>query len=110
MCEYGNGKKDLDRSLELAEKARSLKPDNPSVLDTLGWVNYRKGNMQQAVEWLKKAHDRSAGNPVINYHLGMAYSQIGNQEQAKQYLQTALVSKMAFPGRVEAERTIAAIR
>jgi lipopolysaccharide biosynthesis regulator YciM len=110
LCEYGSGKKDLDRALALAEKARSMNPDSPSVFDTLGWVNYRKGDMQQAVEWLRKAQDRSAGNPVINYHLGMAYSRLGNPGKAKQFLQTALVSKVAFPGRDEAEKTMAAIR
>ena len=110
LCEYGNGKKDLDRALALAEKAISLSPDNPSVLDTLGWIYYRKGDVQQAVECLRKAQDKSAGNPVINYHLGMAYSRIGNSEKAKHYLQTALVSKVAFPGRDEAEKTVAAIR
>ena len=110
LCEYGSGKKDLDRALALAEKARSLNPDSPSVFDTLGWANYRKGDVQQAIEWLKKAQDKSARNPVINYHLGMAYSRLGNPEMAKQYLQTALVSKVAFPGRDEAEKTIAEIR
>ena len=58
----------------------------------------------------RKAQEKSAGNPVINYHLGMAYSRLGNSEKAKQYLQTALVSKVAFPGRDEAEKTVAAIR
>ncbi|HUI66724.1 MAG TPA: tetratricopeptide repeat protein [Nitrospirota bacterium] len=110
LCEYGSGKQDLDRALALAEKARSLNPDNPTVLDTLGWVHYRKGDMQQAVELLKKAQDGSAGNPIINYHLGMAYNRLGNPEKAKQFLQTALVSKVAFPGRDEAEKTMAAIR
>jgi hypothetical protein len=40
----------------------------------------------------------------------MAYSRLGNPEKAKQYLQTALASKAAFPGKDEAEKTVAAIR
>jgi hypothetical protein len=40
----------------------------------------------------------------------MSYSRLGNPEKAKQYLQTALASKAAFPGKDEAEKTVAAIR
>ena len=109
LSDHGNGKNDLERALTLAEKARSLHPDDPSVFDTMGWINYRKGDVPKAVEWLGKAQARSAGNPVINYHLGMAYSRLGNPEKAKQYLQTALASKAAFPGRDEAEKTMATI-
>ncbi|HUI45145.1 MAG TPA: tetratricopeptide repeat protein [Nitrospirota bacterium] len=109
LTEYGNGKKDLDRALALAEKARTLNPDNPSVFDTLGWVNFRKGDDKQAIEWLGKAQAKSAGSPIINYHLGMAYNQIGMPEKAKQYLKIALASKAAFPGRGQAEKTMAAI-
>jgi tetratricopeptide (TPR) repeat protein len=110
LTEYGNGRQDLDRALALAQKALTLNPDNPSVFDTLGWAHYRKGDAQQAVEWLTKAQAKGAGNPAVNYHLGMAYSKLGDQAKAKQYLQTALASKAAFPGRGEAEKTLAAAR
>jgi Tfp pilus assembly protein PilF len=110
LSEYGNGRKDLDRALSFAEKARSLNPDSPSVFDTLGWINYRKGDVQQAVDWLKKAQAGKTADPVINYHLGMAYNRLGNSEKAKQYLQTALASKAAFPGRDEAEKLVTVIR
>jgi len=110
LSEYGKGNKDLDRAFVLAEKARLLKPDEPSVFDTLGWVNYRKGDVQKAVEWLGKAQSRSTGNPVFSYHLGMAYSKLGNQEKAKEYLKIALASNVSFPGKDEAQKTAAVLR
>jgi Tfp pilus assembly protein PilF len=110
LTEYGTGKKDLDRAFALAQKAKSLSPDNPNVFDTLGWINYRKGDVQQAAEWLTKAEAGRSGDPVVSYHLGMVYSKIGNAEKAKQYLKTALDSKTTFPGRDEAQKTLATIR
>jgi tetratricopeptide (TPR) repeat protein len=107
LSEYGDGKKDLDRALVLAEKAKSLSPDNPAAFDTLGWIYYRRGEVPQAIEWLAKAQTGNAGNAIINYHLGMAYFRDGNTAKAKEYLQIALASKVAFPGKDEAQRVIA---
>ncbi len=109
LSEYGSGKKDLDRALVLAEKAKSLNPDNPNIFDTLGWIHYRRGEVKQAIEWLGKAQAMNAGNSIVNFHLGMAYNQAGNPGKAKEYLQVALASKGGFPGKDEAEKAMAGI-
>jgi Flp pilus assembly protein TadD len=110
LSEYGDGKKDLERALALAEKAKTLNPESPNVFDTLGWINYRKGDANKALEWLAKAQAKASNNPVFNYHLGMAYIRTGNDGKAKEYLQTALASKTGFPGKDEAEKALAGIR
>jgi tetratricopeptide (TPR) repeat protein len=109
LGDYGRGGKDLDRALILAQKADSLSPDNPSIFDTLGWLYYRRGEVNQAIEWLGKAQAGSSGNPVINFHLGMAYHRVGNPKKAREYLERALASNISFPGKNEAEKTIASI-
>jgi tetratricopeptide (TPR) repeat protein len=101
LADYGKDRKDIERALTLARKAQSLNPTNPSMLDTLGWVHYRLGDMKQAVEWLAKAQAGLPKNPVVNYHLGMAHHKAGNAEKAKEYLQMAMDSKADFPGRAE---------
>jgi tetratricopeptide (TPR) repeat protein len=106
LADHGRGGKDLDRALTLARKAQSLNPENPSLLDTLGWVHYRLGDMKQAVEWLAKAQAAMPQNPVVNYHLGMAHHRAGNAEKAKEYLQTALASRADFPGRDETQKIL----
>jgi tetratricopeptide (TPR) repeat protein len=107
--EYGHGGKDLDRAYVLAQKANSMSPDNPAIFDTLGWILYRKGEMNQALNWLIKAQTKVPGNPVFNYHLGMTYYKTGNAGKAKKCLQVALASKIKFPGKEDAERTMAGI-
>jgi tetratricopeptide (TPR) repeat protein len=109
LSEYGKGKDDLDRALTLAEKAKSLNPDNANISDTIGWIYYRKGDMKKAVDWLAKAQMKAPDNPVFNYHLGMAYHGAGNAAKAKEHLRIALNSKAKFPGKDEAGKTIARI-
>jgi len=109
LSEHGNGKRDLERALALAEKAKTLNPDNANVFDTLGWINFRKGDVTQAVEWLGKAQAKNASNPIFNYHLGMAYYKAGNSGKAKEYLQTALAYKGSFSEKDEAEKVLAGI-
>jgi Tfp pilus assembly protein PilF len=109
LSEHGSGKKDLDRAFVLGEKAKSLSPDNATVFDTVGWIDYRRGDMNQAFDWLSKAQAKVPGNPVFNYHLGMAYFRAGNTAKAKEYIQIALASKVSFLERDEAEKAMAGI-
>ncbi|MGH8377786.1 MAG: tetratricopeptide repeat protein, partial [Gammaproteobacteria bacterium] len=38
------------------EKALQLKPDDPAIIDSMGWVEYRLGNYPQALDYLRKAY------------------------------------------------------
>lgn len=107
LGDYGDGKKDLARALALAEKAQSLSPDNPNVMDTVGWIHYRRGDAARAIQWLAKAQAKVPNNPVFNYHLGMAYRMAGDPARAKEHLQIALSSGVVFPGREDAEAILA---
>src|SRR5207253_3075968 len=49
---YAEKLNDLKRASELAQKARSNTPTNPSVLDTLGWITYKQGDYKQAADLL----------------------------------------------------------
>jgi Flp pilus assembly protein TadD len=110
LSEFGSGRNDLERALVLAQKAKSLSPENPTIFDTLGWIYYRRGEVNQAIEWLGKAQARNAQNPIINFHLGMAYNRAGNPGKAKEYLRIALASKVSFRGKDEAEKAMAGVR
>lgn len=40
---------------EYIKRAAALVPDDPAILDSLGWVSYRLGEMDEALKWLSKA-------------------------------------------------------
>ena len=42
-------------ALGYIERAYKIKPDEPAILDSMGWVNYRLGHPQVALEYLTKA-------------------------------------------------------
>ena len=42
-------------ALGYIERAYRIKPDEPAILDSMGWVNYRLGHPQAALEYLTKA-------------------------------------------------------
>jgi tetratricopeptide (TPR) repeat protein len=71
------------------EQALELKPDSPAVLDSMGWVEYRLGNMQAALEHLQKAAEIS-NDAEIASHLGEVLWVMGQQEQALEIWKAAL--------------------
>lgn len=98
QSEFFNDTADLTEALTHARNALKLKPGEPIILDTLGWVYYRMGNLAQAHEELKKALDKTPDNPVVNYHLGMVLEAQGKQQEARVLLEKALAGNEDFPG------------
>ncbi len=45
-------------ALAYIKRAVELVPDDPAILDSLGWVSYRLGNMDDAIKWLYKAFEK----------------------------------------------------
>ena len=50
-----------------------MAPRDASILDTLGWVYFKKGNFEKAIENLKSSVELRPNSPTIRYHLGMAH-------------------------------------
>jgi tetratricopeptide (TPR) repeat protein len=59
----------LPEAQELIEKALQLAPDDPFVIDSMGWLLYRTGKNQQALEYLRRAYS-ARPDPEIAAHLG----------------------------------------
>ena len=71
----------LTEALELIEKALALLPGDPFILDSLGWVHYRRGDLDLALEYLQLAMDQRP-DAEIAAHLGEVLWQLGDKEQA----------------------------
>ena len=67
-----------------------LAPNNPNVMDTLGYVFLKNGKNDEALKLLKRAADLSPENPSMQYHLALAYNEQGNKAEARESLQRAL--------------------
>jgi tetratricopeptide (TPR) repeat protein len=76
---------DLDRALQLAQQAYQALPQDPEVLDTLGYVFLRRGLPEVASAHLRKAVDlaEEQGTPRAThyYHLGLAL-RLGRQNRS----------------------------
>ena len=99
--------KDIDEALQLARLAKEKLPDDPNVMDTLGWVYYKKGLYDSAIGEFSDSLTKLADNPVVNYHLGMAYYKKGDTTRAKEQLEKALSLQTDFPGSDEARQVLA---
>ncbi|MCE9529865.1 MAG: tetratricopeptide repeat protein [Planctomycetes bacterium] len=66
--------------------------DNAAYLDSLGWVLFRKGKVEEARDWLEKASALSHGteDPTVWDHLGDVYLKLGQKDKAKDSFKTAI--------------------
>ena len=74
---------------ELIEKAHQLSPDDPAILDSLGWVNYRLGNLDEAERLLRQALEQFPDHEVAA-HLGEVLWAQGKQREARSVWREAL--------------------
>jgi tetratricopeptide (TPR) repeat protein len=72
----------LDEAKRYIERALSLKPDSPAILDSMGWVEFRLGNLPAAQRYLEQAAELS-DDPEIASHLGEVLWQMGETSRAK---------------------------
>ncbi|MHA7853508.1 tetratricopeptide repeat protein [Marinobacter shengliensis] len=72
----------LDEARSYIEQALALDPDNPAILDSMGWVLFRQGDTEAALEYLADAW-AAYPDPEVAAHYGEALWVSGNEEQAR---------------------------
>lgn len=79
----------LPEALELVEKATALAPQDPFIMDSLGWVYFRLGQHAKALETLRRALELSP-DPEIAAHLGEVLWTLGQHDEARATWRSAL--------------------
>ena len=79
----------LDEALVLVQQANQLSPNNPAIIDSLGWIHYRLGDLYKALELLQQAYNDFPDHEVAA-HLGEVLWQLERNEEAQQIWQQGL--------------------
>jgi Tfp pilus assembly protein PilF len=98
------------QALVVAELALKRAPENPAVLDTVGWIVLKAGQVERALQLLSDAHQRSPQDGEIRYHLADALARSGRQSEAREMLEAVLEDKLAFNGRDDAAALLQSLR
>ncbi|WP_232511868.1 tetratricopeptide repeat protein [Herbaspirillum sp. meg3] len=72
----------LPEAVSLIKKAVELAPEDPFIADSLGWAEFRMGNMDEAEKELRRAYGLRP-DPEIGIHLGEILWTRGKQDEAK---------------------------
>ena len=99
-------KGDIEEAFIYSQKAKAEAPEQPSVLDTSGWIFTKRGQYKLAVADLSEALKKWPDQPTINYHMAVALEGLGKKDDAREYLSRALESKEDFPERKDAEKML----
>jgi len=80
----------LDRALTMSRKAVDADPNNPSYLDTIGWIYYQLGSYKEAERYVKEAIAKGEVNAVVYEHLGDIYYKLNQKDLALEQWNLAL--------------------
>ncbi len=87
---YAERNQRLTEALALIQKALLLKPEDGFITDSLGWVYYRMGDMDQAYLYIRRAYDLIPGEVTITEHLGDVFQRMSDGASARRYFQESL--------------------
>ena len=80
---------ELDKAEELLVKANELLPDDPAIMDSLGWLRFRQARYEEAIELLRDAYTLFP-DPEIAAHLVEALWMDGARGEARELIEQAL--------------------
>ena len=78
-----------EEALVYIQKAYEQEPNDPAIIDSLGWVHYRLGNLAEARRLLQQAWDMTS-NSEIGAHLGEVMWAQGDRDAARRIWEVAL--------------------
>jgi putative PEP-CTERM system TPR-repeat lipoprotein len=97
---------DDPKGRSMAERAYRLAPNNPSVLDTYGWILVKQGEVASGRHLLGEASERLPDEPEVSYHLAVALHLSGEQDAAREILEMLVEGNSRFAGKEQARKLL----
>lgn len=91
---YLEYERDIHEAERMLKKALEKKPDAGYIIDSVGFLYYKKGNLQKALHYINLALEKSPDDGEIWEHLGDIYLKMGNLKKAREAYSTALTKKL----------------
>ena len=79
----------LDEAYDLIYRAHQILPEDPYILDSLGWVKFKQGDNEQALAYLEQAYDIEP-QAEIAAHLGEVLWRVGRKNEARDVWRQAI--------------------
>jgi tetratricopeptide (TPR) repeat protein len=79
----------IPEAIELLEKALKLEPDDPFILDSMGWALFKAKRFGEAADYLRRAYGAKP-DPEIAAHFGEALWMKGDKEEARRVWKNGL--------------------
>ena len=80
----------LDQALEMAKKAIEIEPENPSYLDTIGWVYFKLRDFKKAKKYISQSVELNNKNAIVLEHLGDVLMENDETDEAVEFYKKAL--------------------
>lgn len=87
---YADASENLDEAEQLALRALDLQPNDGYILDTVGWVYFKRGEVEEAIRYLEAAYSQKPNEAIVAEHLGDAYYVYELVGKAKEMYQRAV--------------------
>jgi tetratricopeptide (TPR) repeat protein len=75
----------IKKSLNMLEEANKLRPNDPYIIDSLGWALFKLNRFKESKNYLQLAVRLMPADPIVNDHYGDALWKNGNEIQARYY-------------------------
>jgi tetratricopeptide (TPR) repeat protein len=108
LVTYKKDEASLDRARDLT--SNFVTSNNGLLLDTVGWVRFKRGEYQDALPTLERAIEQAPESKLIRFHLAMTQLRLGLRDRARTNLEAALTGSDNFQGAEEARTVLASLK
>ena len=93
-------------ALDYAERASRLAPEDPKVLDTLGWILVERGDLARGTDILRRASTAAPDAPDLRLNLAKALVKSGDAKGARRELEVLAKLGDKYPGQAEVKKLL----